>query len=77
MKEASAELARAIRDLALDAGVAIMAVYAGAFETRTKADASPVTDADEAAERLILEGLVRLAPGCPAHCLCAAIKGLL
>lgn len=66
MTEATAELARAIRDLSLEAGTVIMAVYEGAFETRVKADASPVTDADEAAERLILEGLARLAPEIPA-----------
>jgi 3'(2'), 5'-bisphosphate nucleotidase len=64
--EPTAELAIAIRDLALEAGDVIMAVYEGAFETRTKADASPVTDADEAAERLILAGLARLAPDVPA-----------
>lgn len=32
---------------------------------RRKADGSPVTDADEAAEGLILEGLARLLPGVP------------
>jgi 3'(2'), 5'-bisphosphate nucleotidase len=61
----AAELTLAIRDLALVAGAAIMTIYEGPFETRTKADASPVTDADEAAERLILEGLAKLTPDIP------------
>ncbi|MDN2582179.1 3'(2'),5'-bisphosphate nucleotidase CysQ [Aquibium sp. ELW1220] len=50
-------------DLALAAGRAIMAVYATDFDTRTKADASPVTEADRAAEAIILEGLRAALPG--------------
>lgn len=42
-----------------------MAVYATAFETRTKADRSPVTDADESAEAIILAGLATLTPDLP------------
>jgi 3'(2'), 5'-bisphosphate nucleotidase len=45
--------------LALDAGARIMAVYAGPIEARQKADRSPVTEADDAAEAVILEGLKR------------------
>jgi 3'(2'), 5'-bisphosphate nucleotidase len=44
------------------AGGAIMAVYAGEFAVRDKADASPVTVADEAAEKIILEDLAAIAP---------------
>ena len=47
------------------AGGAIMAVYAKGFDVRDKADASPVTMADEAAERIILEDLAEIAPGVP------------
>jgi 3'(2'), 5'-bisphosphate nucleotidase len=48
----------AIRQLALDAGVAIMRVYDGPdFEVKSKGDASPVTEADEAADALISAGL--------------------
>lgn len=47
------------------AGTAIMAVYASAFASRVKDDDSPVTDADEAAEAIILTGLARLAPDIP------------
>ena len=47
------------------AGGAIMAVYATGFAVRDKADASPVTQADEAAEKIILEDLAGIAPGVP------------
>lgn len=47
-----------IRRLALEAGDRIMAVYNGPdFEVRAKGDASPVTEADEAADALISAGL--------------------
>lgn len=42
-----------------------MGHYAAGLRGRTKADDSPVTDADEEAERLILAELRRLAPGTP------------
>ena len=44
-------------DLALKAGRAIMEVYGSDFVADEKADASPVTEADRAAERIILAGL--------------------
>jgi 3'(2'), 5'-bisphosphate nucleotidase len=47
------------------AGGAIMAVYATDFSVRDKADASPVTVADEAAEKIILEDLAAIAPEVP------------
>ncbi|MCW5730303.1 MAG: 3'(2'),5'-bisphosphate nucleotidase CysQ [Alphaproteobacteria bacterium] len=39
-----------------------MAVYGGAIRSRSKPDASPVTDADERAERVILAGLRARSP---------------
>lgn len=52
------KLTRVIRQLALDAGDKIMEIYgAEDFEVRSKADASPVTEADEAADALISAGL--------------------
>ena len=45
------------------AAAAILAARAGSLEVRAKADLSPVTAADHAAEALILEGLARLLPG--------------
>jgi 3'(2'), 5'-bisphosphate nucleotidase len=47
------------------AGSAIMGVYATDFSVRDKADASPVTAADERAEALILEALKHLTPAVP------------
>jgi 3'(2'), 5'-bisphosphate nucleotidase len=47
------------------AGGAIMAVYATDIAVRDKADASPVTVADEAAEKIILADLAVIAPGVP------------
>ncbi len=47
-----------IRRLALEAGDRIMEVYDGPdFAVKTKSDASPVTEADEAADALISAGL--------------------
>jgi 3'(2'), 5'-bisphosphate nucleotidase len=44
-------MVRLMRRLALEAGDRIMAVYARPdFEVRAKGDASPVTEADEAAD---------------------------
>jgi 3'(2'), 5'-bisphosphate nucleotidase len=47
------------------AGGAIMAVYATDFVVKDKADTSPVTVADEAAEKIILADLAIIAPGIP------------
>ncbi|MDP1692568.1 MAG: 3'(2'),5'-bisphosphate nucleotidase CysQ [Burkholderiaceae bacterium] len=55
----------ALTDAARAAGHAVMHVYATDFEVRGKADASPVTEADERAERVIVERLQALAPGVP------------
>ena len=48
--------------LAERAGALILEHYQGDVAVRAKADASPVTVADEAAEALIVEGLARLTP---------------
>ena len=45
------------------AAAAILATRAGSLDVRAKADLSPVTAADHAAEAVILEGLARLLPG--------------
>ena len=63
-----AELARAL-DVAVAAcraaGDALMAVYAGDFDVRRKADASPVTDADHAAEAVVEAHLASMGTGWP------------
>lgn len=50
---------------ARDAAREIMRIYAGDLGERTKADESPVTDADHAAEAIILAGLRDLTPDMP------------
>ncbi len=58
-------LADAFCAIANRAGHEILRVYHGEFEVRDKADASPVTDADERAEQLILESLAEIAADIP------------
>ncbi|MEK9968815.1 MAG: 3'(2'),5'-bisphosphate nucleotidase CysQ [Ferrovibrio sp.] len=58
-------LANALLPLAREAGAAIMAIYATPFTSRSKDDRSPVTDADDAAETIILAGLRKLTPEIP------------
>ena len=48
-----------------EAGAAILNVYSRDFQAAHKADRSPVTEADTAAEALIIDALARLAPGIP------------
>ncbi len=52
-------------ELALRAGAVILDYYAKGTVARTKADRSPVTDADEAAEAVIVPVLRKLLPGVP------------
>jgi 3'(2'), 5'-bisphosphate nucleotidase len=55
----------AVRALALQAGDAIMRVYAGEFAVTAKDDLTPLTEADLAAHRLIEQGLLALCPDWP------------
>lgn len=55
----------AVAAIARRAGAVIMAVYATDFAVRAKGDASPVTEADERAEALIVPALRELTPGVP------------
>jgi len=62
------DYARLLDDLAeaaREAGEAIATIAAGGFEVESKADLSPVTEADRAAELIILAALARSAPGVP------------
>jgi 3'(2'),5'-bisphosphate nucleotidase len=52
-------------DAAVEAGRAAHKIYLGSFEVQRKADHSPVTAADHAAEAIILERLRQVAPGVP------------
>jgi 3'(2'), 5'-bisphosphate nucleotidase len=60
------ERAEQIAELAETAGAAIMEIYEGAdFDTRYKEDESPLTAADLAAHRILVDGLERLTPQIP------------
>src|SRR5258706_9775938 len=61
----SSALLHRISDVAREAGTAAMVAYRSDFGIRHKGDRSPVTDADERAEAVILERLALLMPGIP------------
>ncbi len=54
-----------LTDIVRQAGAAIEAIRQGPLLVRHKADASPITAADEAAHDLIMAGLARALPGLP------------
>jgi 3'(2'), 5'-bisphosphate nucleotidase len=62
----AARLMEPLTDLVIRAGAAILAVNRRAMKVDGKADGSPVTEADMAADRIIGEGLARLVPDIPA-----------
>jgi 3'(2'), 5'-bisphosphate nucleotidase len=62
---ATAALLEELAQAAAEAGEAILRVRKGGFEIETKSDRSPVTEADRAAELVILAALARAAPGVP------------
>jgi 3'(2'), 5'-bisphosphate nucleotidase len=64
--EAAAALMEPLTDLVIRAGAAILAVNRAAMRIEGKLDGSPVTEADLAADRIIAEGLARIAPQVPA-----------
>jgi 3'(2'), 5'-bisphosphate nucleotidase len=58
-------LIAALTSVVSQACAAILQARAGTLAPRAKADQSPVTDADEASEAVILAGVGRLLPGVP------------
>jgi len=54
-----------LADAAREAGGAILEIVRRGFEVEAKQDSSPVTEADRAAELIILAALARAAPGVP------------
>ncbi|USG60542.1 3'(2'),5'-bisphosphate nucleotidase CysQ [Sneathiella marina] len=58
-------LTQAITEMARLAGDKILTIYNQDFDVKTKSDASPVTEADVAAEKIILDGLRALTPDIP------------
>jgi 3'(2'), 5'-bisphosphate nucleotidase len=65
MNDMQSRLLATARRAALAAGEAIMAVYAQEFDVRQKLDKTPVTEADLAAERIIVEILQGAFPDIP------------
>jgi len=61
----SSRLLEEMAEAAREAGEAILEVVRRGFEVETKGDSSPVTEADRAAELIILAALARAAPGVP------------
>lgn len=62
---ASEELLTQLENLATEAGEAIMKIYAEDFVAEYKDDYSPVTEADTAAEEIIIAGLQKITPDIP------------
>ncbi len=52
-------------EIALQAGIDVMAIYQTDFAVEHKADESPLTEADLAANRIIKDGLNKLTPNIP------------
>jgi 3'(2'), 5'-bisphosphate nucleotidase len=65
-RDAAASLIGPLTDLVIRAGAAILAVNRSAMKVDGKSDGSPVTEADLAADRIIGDGLARLAPRIPS-----------
>jgi len=65
-REAAAALIEPLTELVRRAGAAILALDRDAMRVAGKIDGSPVTEADLAADRIIADGLARLAPGVEA-----------
>ncbi|WGR98345.1 3'(2'),5'-bisphosphate nucleotidase CysQ [Bradyrhizobium sp. ISRA443] len=60
--ETAAALLESLTELVIQAGEAILAVNRSTMTVAGKGDGSPVTEADLAADQIIVEGLGRLAP---------------
>src|SRR5258708_8246326 len=65
-RDSAAALMEPLTELVVHAGAAILSVNRAAIKVDGKADGSPVTEADLAADRIIAEGLAWLIPDVPA-----------
>jgi 3'(2'), 5'-bisphosphate nucleotidase len=65
-RDAAAALIEPLTDLVARAGAAILGVNRDTMTSHGKADGSPVTEADLAADRVLAEGLARLLPELPS-----------
>ncbi|WP_415235526.1 3'(2'),5'-bisphosphate nucleotidase CysQ [Sneathiella sp.] len=59
------KLCETITDIALKAGEKILSIYNEDFDVSLKGDQSPVTEADVAAEKIIIDGLLKATPDIP------------
>ena len=59
------DILRLFEESAIAAGRVILDIYRAGANVRLKGDASPVTEADERAEAVIVRALETLAPGVP------------
>lgn len=64
--DTAARLLQPLTELVIRAGAAILAVNRVVMKVDDKQDGSPVTEADLAADRIICEGLARIAPEIPS-----------
>lgn len=71
-----AALAEVFSRVAVEAGAIVMAVYSQDFKVRAKADRSPVCDADEKSEALIVARLEAAFPGLPVVAEESVARGL-
>lgn len=72
---AAAGVVQAMADLSVAAGAEILRIMAAGYAMRTKSDASPVTECDEVAEKIILDGLASRYPDIPVVAEEAAASG--
>lgn len=72
----SDDVTAAFTEIALAAGALILSIYGREFTVQTKADATPLTEADTAAEALILERLAEQFPTIPVIAEEAAANGI-
>ncbi len=68
-------VAEIFAEIAIEASVAVMSVYASDSHARRKPDKSPVCDADEYAEAIILKRLAERLPGLPVLAEESAARG--
>lgn len=73
----ASKLVAPLVSLASEAGASIMRIVERGLGHRIKADRSPVTDADEAAESILIEGLSKVMPGVPVVAEEAAARGII
>lgn len=65
-RDTAVALLEPLTEIVIQAGAAVLAVNRSVMRIEGKIDGSPVTEADLAADRIIAEGLARVAPGIPS-----------